>query len=121
MSMKTTISGTVEGIGIALESIRANKVRAGLTILGVSVGVFVVVAIGAMITGINGAVTRDIVPGHSDRAGTGCQAENRGAQFELSVAFDPRDADDLATVHCDRGVVHVVALARRRNGEVFDL
>ena len=60
MSMKTTISGTVEGVGIALESIRANKLRAGLTILGVSVGVFVVVAIGAMITGINNAVTRDI-------------------------------------------------------------
>ncbi len=60
MSLKTTISGTVEGVGIALESIRANKLRAGLTILGVSVGVFVVVAIGAMITGINGAVTRDI-------------------------------------------------------------
>ncbi len=60
MSIKTTISGTVEGVGIALESIRANKLRAGLTILGVSVGVFVVVAIGAMITGINGAVTRDI-------------------------------------------------------------
>ncbi len=60
MSLKATISGTVEGVGIALESIRANKVRAGLTILGVSVGVFVVVAIGAMITGINHAVTRDI-------------------------------------------------------------
>lgn len=60
MSVKTTISGTVEGIGIALESIRANKVRAGLTILGVSVGVFVVVAIGAMITGINNAVTKDL-------------------------------------------------------------
>jgi putative ABC transport system permease protein len=60
MSMKTTISGTIEGVGIALDSIRANKLRAGLTILGVSVGVFVVVAIGAMITGINGAVTRDI-------------------------------------------------------------
>ncbi len=60
MSMKTTLSGTIEGIGMALESIRANKLRAGLTILGVSVGVFVVVAIGAMITGINGAVTRDI-------------------------------------------------------------
>ncbi len=60
MSIRTTISGTVEGVGIALESIRANKLRAGLTILGVSVGVFVVVAIGAMITGINGAVTRDI-------------------------------------------------------------
>jgi putative ABC transport system permease protein len=60
MSVKTTISGTIEGVGIALESIRANKLRAGLTILGVSVGVFVVVAIGAMITGINHAVTRDI-------------------------------------------------------------
>ena len=60
MSLKTTISGTVEGVGIALESIRANKVRAGLTILGVSVGVFVVVAIGAMITGINHAVTADL-------------------------------------------------------------
>ena len=60
MSLKATISGTVEGVGIALDSIRANKVRAGLTILGVSVGVFVVVAIGAMITGINNAVTRDI-------------------------------------------------------------
>ncbi len=60
MSLKSTISGTVEGVGIALESIRANKLRAGLTILGVSVGVFVVVAIGAMITGINGAVTKDL-------------------------------------------------------------
>ncbi|MDZ7631695.1 MAG: ABC transporter permease [Gemmatimonadaceae bacterium] len=60
MSLKTTISGTVEGVGIALESIRANKVRAALTILGVAVGVFVVVAIGAMITGINNAVTKDL-------------------------------------------------------------
>ena len=60
MSVSSTINGTVEGVGIALESIRANKVRAGLTILGVSVGVFVVVAIGAMITGINNAVTKDI-------------------------------------------------------------
>ncbi len=60
MSVKTTISGTIEGVGIALESIRANKLRAGLTILGVSVGVFVVVAIGAMITGINNAVTKDL-------------------------------------------------------------
>ncbi len=58
--MKSAISGTIEGVGIALESIRANKVRAGLTILGVSVGVFVVVAIGAMITGINNAVTKDL-------------------------------------------------------------
>jgi putative ABC transport system permease protein len=60
VALSSTISGTIEGVGIALESIRANKVRAGLTILGVSVGVFVVVAIGAMITGINNAVTKDL-------------------------------------------------------------
>ena len=39
------ISGLFEGIGIALDSIKSNRVRAGLTILGVAVGVFVVVVI----------------------------------------------------------------------------
>ena len=47
-----------EGVGIALDSIRANKVRAALTILGVAIGVTVVIAMGAAITGINRSVTR---------------------------------------------------------------
>jgi putative ABC transport system permease protein len=42
-----------EGVGIALDSLRANKVRAGLTILGVAIGVMVVIVIGSAITGIN--------------------------------------------------------------------
>jgi putative ABC transport system permease protein len=46
-----------EGVGIALDSIRANKGRAALTILGVSIGVAVVMVIAAMITGINRGVT----------------------------------------------------------------
>ena len=41
-----------EGVRIALDSVRANKVRAGLTILGIAVGVFVVVAISGAIHGI---------------------------------------------------------------------
>lgn len=45
-----------EGIGIALGSLRANKVRATLTILGVAIGVMVVMVIGSMITGINRGV-----------------------------------------------------------------
>jgi putative ABC transport system permease protein len=49
----------VEGVVIALESLRANKVRAALTILGVAVGVFVVVVISAAIHGINASVARD--------------------------------------------------------------
>jgi putative ABC transport system permease protein len=53
------IHGMKEGVGIALDSIRANKVRAGLTILGIAVGVFVVVVISAAIHGINESVARD--------------------------------------------------------------
>ncbi|HEX9727742.1 MAG TPA: ABC transporter permease [Gemmatimonadales bacterium] len=42
-----------EGVGIALGSLRSNKLRAALTILGVAIGVMVVMVIAAMITGIN--------------------------------------------------------------------
>jgi putative ABC transport system permease protein len=54
------ISGMKEGVAIALDSIRANKVRAGLTILGIAVGVFVVVVISAAIHGINQSVAKDL-------------------------------------------------------------
>ena len=46
-----------EGVGIALDSIKANKGRSSLTILGVGIGVAVVMVIAAMITGINSGVT----------------------------------------------------------------
>lgn len=49
-----------EGVGIAIDSIRANKVRAGLTILGIAVGVFVVVVISASIHGINTSVATQL-------------------------------------------------------------
>jgi len=48
-----------EGVRIALEAMRANKVRAALTILGVAVGVFVVVVISAAVHGINDSVAQD--------------------------------------------------------------
>jgi putative ABC transport system permease protein len=47
----------LEGMGIALESIRVSKARAALTILGVAIGVMVVIAMASMITGINQAVS----------------------------------------------------------------
>ncbi|MBC7672525.1 MAG: ABC transporter permease [Polaromonas sp.] len=53
------IHGMGEGVTIALDSIKANKVRAGLTILGIAVGVFVVVVISAAIHGINTSVAKD--------------------------------------------------------------
>ncbi len=49
-----------EGVGIALDSLRASKGRAALTILGVAIGVMVVIAMAAAITGINRSVTQEI-------------------------------------------------------------
>ncbi|HVH40117.1 MAG TPA: ABC transporter permease [Gemmatimonadaceae bacterium] len=59
MSLSTRLYAITEGVRIAIESIKGNRVRAGLTILGVAVGVFVVVVISAAIHGINTSVARD--------------------------------------------------------------
>jgi putative ABC transport system permease protein len=45
-----------EGITIAIDSVRANKLRSGLTILGVAIGVGVVVSIAALVTGIRSSI-----------------------------------------------------------------
>ncbi|WP_291158825.1 ABC transporter permease [Gemmatimonas sp. UBA7669] len=55
----TRLSAVSEGVRIAIDAVRANKVRAGLTILGIAVGVFVVVAISAAVHGINQSVAKD--------------------------------------------------------------
>jgi len=47
------MTGLFEGIGIALASLRAHKMRAALTILGVAIGVMVVMVIGALIAGFD--------------------------------------------------------------------
>jgi putative ABC transport system permease protein len=51
------LSRLIEGAGIALDSLRSNKVRAALTILGVAIGVTVVIAMASAINGINRSIT----------------------------------------------------------------
>jgi putative ABC transport system permease protein len=46
-----------EGVTIALQALRQSKVRTGLTILGVGIGVLVVVAMAAVIQGVNRSFT----------------------------------------------------------------
>ncbi|MEO5590489.1 MAG: ABC transporter permease [Gemmatimonadaceae bacterium] len=60
MSASSVLFNVTEGVGIAFDAIRANKVRAALTILGVAVGVFVVVALSAAVHGINASVAKDL-------------------------------------------------------------
>jgi putative ABC transport system permease protein len=60
MQISARVAHALEGVGIAIDAMRANKVRAGLTIMGVAVGVFVVVALSSVVRGINESFARDI-------------------------------------------------------------
>ena len=43
MRARDRVSSLAEGVVIAIDALRANKVRAALTILGIAIGVLVVV------------------------------------------------------------------------------
>jgi putative ABC transport system permease protein len=60
MGFSSWLFNITEGVGIAFDAIRQNKVRAALTILGVAVGVFVVVTLSAAVHGINASVAKDL-------------------------------------------------------------
>ncbi|MDB4882623.1 MAG: putative rane protein [Gemmatimonadetes bacterium] len=60
MRFFSSIAQAFEGVGIALDSLRSNKIRAGLTIMGVALGVFVVVAMSSVVRGINESFRRDL-------------------------------------------------------------
>ena len=59
MNVRDRISSLAEGVSIAIDALRANKVRAALTILGIAIGVFVVVLMSAVIHGINDSVASE--------------------------------------------------------------
>ena len=59
MRIRDRVSSLMEGVWIAVDALRANRVRAALTILGIAIGVFVVVLMSAVIHGINSAVAAE--------------------------------------------------------------
>jgi len=80
------IKGINEGVGIALQALRQSKVRTGLTILGVGIGVLVVVAMAGVIQGVNrsfdvlveasGANTFYVVRSYGVEMSTGLEEED---------------------------------------------
>jgi putative ABC transport system permease protein len=60
MKLGVRMANMFEGVVIALDAIRSNKVRAGLTILGIAVGVFVVTVMSAAVHGINAGVSKSM-------------------------------------------------------------
>ncbi|HEX4684764.1 MAG TPA: ABC transporter permease [Gemmatimonadaceae bacterium] len=60
MRLFARFTNALEGVAIAIEAIRSNKGRAALTIMGVAVGVFVVVALSSVVRGVNESFARDV-------------------------------------------------------------
>src|SRR5438045_8249372 len=60
MRLAQRIFNAFEGVGMAVDSIKSNRVRAALTIMGVAIGVFVVVAMSSVVRGINESFARDL-------------------------------------------------------------
>jgi putative ABC transport system permease protein len=56
----SALTALVEGVGIALDSLRASKARAALTIVGVAIGVAVVMAMASAITGLDSSFEKTI-------------------------------------------------------------
>ena len=60
MRLWQRIANAMEGVFMAFDSMKANRVRAALTIMGVAIGVFVVVAMSSVVRGINESFARDL-------------------------------------------------------------
>jgi putative ABC transport system permease protein len=54
------LQSTFEGVQIAIEQLRADKVRAFLTILGIGIGVATVTGMGAVISGVQSGISADL-------------------------------------------------------------
>jgi len=55
-----TRSEFFENVGVAFDTLRNNKVRSGLTILGIVIGVTSVISVAAIITGLNGYISKRV-------------------------------------------------------------
>ena len=60
MRLLDRLAALLEGVTIAFDQLRANRVRAALTISGIAIGVFVVTVMSAAVHGINAGVARSI-------------------------------------------------------------
>jgi len=82
------IRGLQEGITIALHSLRQSKIRTGLTILGVGIGVLVVVVMAAVIQGVNKSFEEAV-----EAAGPNTFYITRSYGVELNTGLEEEDPE----------------------------
>ncbi len=75
-----------EGVTIALQALRQSKIRTGLTILGVAIGVVVVVVMAAVIQGVNSSFDEAI-----EAAGPNVFYITRTSGIELSTGLEEEE------------------------------
>ncbi len=108
-----------EGLLVAFDSLRANKVRSGLTILGVTIGVMVVLVMAAVVQGLNSSF-RDLIASagpttfyvfHAPEGGGGISTglEEEENEFMRNPPLDPVWTRELARLEA------ALDFARSRN------
>jgi putative ABC transport system permease protein len=101
-----------EGVIIAFDAIRANKVRAGLTILGIAVGVFVVTAMSSAVHGINASVSKSLSAAGPTTffvtrwpmAINSCTGSSDSCPWRRNAPLTVREADLIRNLPAIRGV-----------------
>ncbi len=98
-------STLLEGVRVALDSLRGNKVRSALTILGVTIGVMVVMVMAAMVQGLNSSFQDAIASAgpntfyvvHASFAGGGVSGplDEEESEFMKNPPLDPDWAREL--------------------------
>jgi len=91
-----------EGVRVATDSLFANKVRSGLTILGVAIGVVVVMVMAAVVEGVNSSFEEVIAAAgpntfyavHAMQTGFDDMSDEESA-FMKNPPLDPRWAEEL--------------------------
>lgn len=119
MRLTNRVYSTLEGMAIAFDSIRSNKVRAFLTIMGVGVGVFVVVVMAGAVHGIKASVEDDIAAAGPTsffifRRGDffeNCDGTEETCPSQRNPAIEPREVDAI------RRLPSVFAAASHVNGQ----
>ena len=84
-----TITEFRENVAVALDTLRSHKIRSGLTVLGIVIGVTSVISVAAIINGLNGYIAERV-----EKMGSRTYFVSR---FPVAVRDEPGTVDAAVT------------------------